>query len=219
MYKLTKLDKFYISNLVWLRWNWLTKNELWEWINELLLMDNEALGYFINKMLHSWENDWSYSKTSTEQNLFDNCSDLVKKLINWTEEAENNDEIIDSTNELSNIHPDIYSHIDKLFNDRHYDNAVEESYKITRLKLVEITWNEKAHEAFKDGFYEVFFWKKPETEVEKNFFDWIKFLHLAIQNFRNEKAHTPAWELEKGRAIHYIYLASLAYDLIDIKKN
>jgi uncharacterized protein (TIGR02391 family) len=46
----------------------------------------------------------------------------------------------------------------------------------------------------------------------------VKFLHLAIQNFRNEKAHTPAKELGKNKAIHYIYLASLALYLIDNNK-
>ena len=37
---------------------------------------------------------------------------------------------------------------------------------------------------------------------------------MAIQNLRNEKAHTPAKEIDKNLAIHYIALASLAYDLI-----
>ena len=38
---------------------------------------------------------------------------------------------------------------------------------------------------------------------------------MAIQNLRNEKAHTPAKSIDKNLAIHYIVLASLAYDLID----
>lgn len=217
MHKLTKLDKFYISNLIWLRWNWLTKNELKEWINELLSMDNETLGYSINKILHVWENDWDHSKTSSEQELFDNCNDLVKKLINWTEGVENNDETIDITNELNNIHSDIYSHIGKFYNDWHYATAVEESYKITRKKLIELTWKERASDAFKEWNIELIFWKHPENWAEKDFFDWVKFLHYAIQFFRNEKAHTPAKELDKNRAIHYIYLASLAYELITKK--
>ena len=40
---------------------------------------------------------------------------------------------------------------------------------------------------------------------------------MAIQFLRNEKAHTPARDLDKNLAIHYIALASLAYDLIDRK--
>jgi hypothetical protein len=80
---------------------------------------NELAGY-INKILHSWENDWSHSKTSIERDLFNYCKELVRKLIN---EEEINDEIISidrdlsKIKELENIHPDIYSHIEKLYND------------------------------------------------------------------------------------------------------
>lgn len=38
---------------------------------------------------------------------------------------------------------------------------------------------------------------------------------MAIQNLRNEKSHTPAKDMDKNLALHYIVLASLAYDLID----
>ena len=37
---------------------------------------------------------------------------------------------------------------------------------------------------------------------------------MAIQMFRNEKAHTLAKQLDRNLAIHYISLASLAYELI-----
>ena len=53
--------------------------------------------------------------------------------------------------------------------------------------------------------------------MEKDFFEGVKFLHMAIQFLRNEKAHTPALDLDKNLAIHYIALASLAYDLISRK--
>ena len=42
----------------------------------------------------------------------------------------------------------------------------------------------------------------------------VKFINMAIQRFRNEKVHTPAKPLDKNLAIHYISLASLAYELI-----
>ncbi|MFH0947371.1 MAG: TIGR02391 family protein, partial [Elusimicrobiota bacterium] len=54
-------------------------------------------------------------------------------------------------------------------------------------------------------------------EGEKDFFEGVKFLHMSIQFLRNEKAHTPAQDLDKNLAIHYISLASLAYDLITRK--
>ena len=52
---------------------------------------------------------------------------------------------------------------------------------------------------------------------ERDFCEGVKFLHMSIQFLRNKKAHTPARELDKNLAIHYISLSSLAYDLITRK--
>lgn len=125
-----------------------------------------------------------------------------------------NNEII-SNDILANIHPEITAHINKIFSDWHYFTAVEESYKIVRSKLRNITWSEKATEAFNINNQELIFWHKPINDIEKDFFDWVKYLHMAIQFLRNEKSHTPAKEIESNRALHYIYLASLALYLID----
>lgn len=115
------------------------------------------------------------------------------------------------------LQKDIFDHVQKLLNDRHYFNAVEESYKIVRKKLKEITGKEKATDAFSEVNYEKIFGHKPVDDVEKDFFEGVKFLHMGIQFLRNEKAHTPALDLDKNLAIHYIALASLAYDLITRK--
>lgn len=112
------------------------------------------------------------------------------------------------------INEKILGHVKTLLETGHYFNAVEESYKIVREKLKSITGKEKAHEAFKDDNYTLIFGHEAKNEVEKDFFEGVKFLHMAIQKLRNEKAHTPANEIDKNLAIHYIVLASLAYDLI-----
>jgi uncharacterized protein (TIGR02391 family) len=112
------------------------------------------------------------------------------------------------------INEDILEHVKTLLETGHYFNAVEESYKIVREKLKSITGKEKAHEAFKDDNYVLIFGKEAKDEAEKDFFEGVKFLHMAIQKLRNEKAHTPANDIDKNLAIHYIVLASLAYDLI-----
>lgn len=39
-------------------------------------------------------------------------------------------------------------------------------------------------------------------------------MHLGVQFLRNEKAHTLATDMEPNLAIHYVALASLAYDLV-----
>jgi len=115
------------------------------------------------------------------------------------------------------LQKDVFAHVQKLLNDGHYFNAVEEAYKIVRKKLKDITGKEKAHEAFKGENYLKIFGHEAVSDTEKDFFEGVKFLHMAIQKLRNEKAHTPAQGLDKNLAIHYIVLASLAYDLINRK--
>jgi uncharacterized protein (TIGR02391 family) len=112
------------------------------------------------------------------------------------------------------IHEDIYNHIDRYLVNEDYFHAVEESYKLVREQLREKTGSEKAHEAFAPSNQEKIFGHAPQSLVEKDFFEGVKFLNMAIQNLRNEKAHTPASQLEPNLALHYISLASLAYDLI-----
>ena len=115
------------------------------------------------------------------------------------------------------LQKDVFDHVQKLLNSGHYFNAVEEAYKIVRQKLKDITNKEKAHEAFTEINLEKIFGHKPRNEAEKDFFEGVKFLHMSIQFLRNEKAHTPAKDIDKNLAIHYISLASLAYDLITRK--
>jgi len=109
---------------------------------------------------------------------------------------------------------EIFDHVQKLLDNGHYFNAVEEAYKIVRQKLKSITGKERAHEAFAESNLEKIFGHFPQNELEKDFFDGVKFLHMSIQYLRNEKAHIPAQDMDKNLAIHYIVLASLAYDLI-----
>lgn len=115
------------------------------------------------------------------------------------------------------LQKDIFDHVQKLLNDGHYFNAVEEAYKIVRKKLKDVSGKEKATDAFSASNYEKIFGHQPTSDAESDFFEGTKFLHMAIQFLRNEKAHTPANNLDKNLAIHYIALASLAYDLISRK--
>lgn len=113
-----------------------------------------------------------------------------------------------------NIRPEIYEHIKRYLATQDYYHAVEESYKIVRQKLKDLTGEEKASQAFCETNIEKIFGHAPNDDAEKDFFEGIKFLNMAIQKFRNEKAHTPAKPLDRNLAIHYISLASLAYELI-----
>ena len=113
-----------------------------------------------------------------------------------------------------NIRPEIYEHIKRYLATQDYYHAVEESYKIVRQKLRELTGEEQAHKAFSESNIEKIFGHAPQDDAEKDFMEGVKFLNQAIQRFRNEKAHTPAKPLDKNIAIHYISTVSLAYELI-----
>lgn len=115
------------------------------------------------------------------------------------------------------LQKEVFDHVQKLLNDGHYFNAVEEAYKVVRKKLKDITGKERATDAFSNLNYEKIFGHQPVDDVESDFFEGVKFLHMSIQFLRNEKAHTLARDLDKNLAIHYISLASLAYDLITRK--
>ncbi len=118
------------------------------------------------------------------------------------------------------IHEDIYAHIGQYLATGDFFHAVEESYKLVREKLREITGHEKASDVFNNSaqnvaHYKALFGKAtPATAAEADFFRGIGYLHLGVQHLRNEKAHTPASPIDHNLAIHYISLASLAYDLI-----
>ena len=118
------------------------------------------------------------------------------------------------------IHEDIFTHIERYLIVGDYFHAVDESYKVVREKLREITGSEKASDVFTNSaqstaHYEALFGKAvPSSPVEGDFFRGIGYLHLGVQHLRNEKAHTLAAMIDPNLAIHYISLASLAYDLI-----
>ena len=151
--------------------------------------------------------------------LFYTLKEQVNKLEGLKEILEN-DLINNNENNFDDllnikIKPEIYKHIKQYLDVENYFHAVEESYKIVREKLKEITDEEKANNAFNEKNFKKIFGYEPKNEIEKDFFDGVKFLHMAIQMFRNEKTHSLAGDLNKNRAYHYIVLASLAYQLID----
>lgn len=112
------------------------------------------------------------------------------------------------------IHDDIYAHIERYLATEDYFHAVEEAYKVVREVLRDKTGSEKATDAFKPENQPAIFGHAPTSLPEKDFFEGVKYLNMAIQFLRNEKSHTLATSIERNLALHYIALASLAYDLI-----
>lgn len=123
------------------------------------------------------------------------------------------------------IREEIYNHIKAYLDHQDYFHAVEESYKVVREKLRDVTGKEKATDIFNmnaenSKYHLVIFGKeaKPETP-ESDFYRGVGYLNLTIQFLRNEKSHSLATTLDENLALHYISLASLAYDLISRSKK
>lgn len=188
------------------------------WMKE----DNKTVGTSILKLIEYIENQIVLGQLSRE-NYSGEKIDAGRKVAERLLGNKVNEKKTESAATFKNgnitiiLRKDIFDHVQNLLNNGHYFNAVEESYKIVRQKPKEVSGKEKATDAFNAANFEKIFGHQPRTDTEKDFFEGIKFLHMAIQFLRNEKAHTPAGELEKNLAIHYIALASLAYDLITRK--
>ncbi len=130
------------------------------------------------------------------------------------DECKQKDNVVSNNKINLTIPNEIYLHIKEYLENEDYFHAVEESYKFVREKLRELTWEEKATDAFRDINQEKIFWHKPVNDAEKDFFDGVKYLHMWIQFLRNQKSHSLAEKMNKNLALHYISLASLAYQLI-----
>lgn len=147
-----------------------------------------------------------------------NVMEIGQRLMNMPSEHQeqiqcNQSVNIDNEN-IIGIHQDIFNHVKSCLGNRDYYHAVEEAYKVVIEKLREITGEEQASRAFTGMNYKKIFKKEVQTQAEKDFREGIKFLCMAIQNFRNDKVHTLSREIDKNIAMHYISLASLAYSLI-----
>lgn len=214
MYILTDYDIFNLKELIKIRCESNSESNLEEALEEFISLSNIQLAENIKAMIKVSEEEYCTINTPSDKETVKNCNELIVKLLSNNNEVEKYKDS-KTNNELENIHPDILQHIENLFENWNYSNAIEEAYKITRQRLVTVTWKEKANDAFNEANYEIIFWIIPSSESEKNFCNWVKFLHMAIQSFRNEMAHRPASKIEKNKAIHYIYLASLALYLIN----
>jgi len=115
------------------------------------------------------------------------------------------------------IHPEITKKCKPLFEPHSWGNAVETGFKVVRKRLRDLTGYEKGTDAFGKGNLKVE--GAVATYVEEDFNNAVKFLTMAIDMFRNEKAHTVDSNVDEVRAWHYIVLSSLAMGLLDKAKD
>jgi len=120
---------------------------------------------------------------------------------------------------LETLHPEICAKCDKLYRDGAYPEAVEKSFKIVRDRLRKYTGHETGAKAFGKGNAagkSLYVKGAAASNVDKDFNEAVKFLAMAIDNFRNEKSHTSDAKIEDPiRAYEYLRVASLALHLLD----
>ena len=112
------------------------------------------------------------------------------------------------------VHPQIEEKCKKLFEDGNYPEAVEKSFKVVRDKLRELTGYETGSEAFGRGKLKIS--GALASHTEKDFNEGVKFLTMAIDRFRNEKAHISDAKIKDPvRVYEYLRLSSLAMNLLN----
>ena len=187
--------------------------------------NNKLVGNAILKFIDYIENEISLGeleKNNFLPELISDAKNIAYRLLGRPLIAKQ-PQAVYSDNEVNIIlQKEIFNGVQKLLNDGHYHSAVREAYIIVREKLRDITGEEKATDAFQEDNIKNIFGNLKDKR-KKDFIEGIKFLHMAIQFFRNEKAHSsetnPVMKMEKNQALHYIALASLAYQLIPDKNQ
>jgi uncharacterized protein (TIGR02391 family) len=116
--------------------------------------------------------------------------------------------------DLGTLHPEIRSKCFELYKNKAYAEAVEKGFKTVTDRLRMLTGHETGAEAFGKGNLHIKGAAAPH--VDDDFNEGAKFLTMAIDRFRNEKAHTSDAKItDSVRAYEYIRLCSLAMNLLD----
>ncbi len=112
------------------------------------------------------------------------------------------------------LHTTIIEKCGELFENGSYAEAVEKSFKVVRYRLRELTGYETGSDAFGKGKLHID--GAAAEHVGADFNQGVKFLTMAIDMFRNEKAHTVEGNIyEPTRAHQYLSLSSLALSLLE----
>lgn len=136
---------------------------------------------------------------------------LIKQLIMKKDSASKTPYAKD---QLRNLHREIYNKCYGLYKKKAYAEAAEKSFKVVRDRLRKLTSYETGSEAFGKGKLHI---KGAAAQnVDKDFNEAVKFLTMAIDNFRNEKSHTSDARIDDPiRAYEYLRLSSLAMNLLE----
>ena len=112
------------------------------------------------------------------------------------------------------LHPAIVEKCDALYQAGEYAEAVEKSFKMVRDRLRTLTGHETGSKAFGTGKLHIR--GAAASNVDFDFNEAVKFLCMAIDNFRNEKSHTSDARIaDPVRAQQYLGMSSLALSLLE----
>jgi len=116
--------------------------------------------------------------------------------------------------DLSVLHKEVFEKCNNLFESGSYAEAAEKSFKIVKDRLRDLTGYEKGSDAFGNNGLHIK--GASASNVDHDFNQAVKFLTMAIDNFRNEKSHTSDGKIDDPqRAYEYLTLSSLAMNLLD----
>lgn len=116
--------------------------------------------------------------------------------------------------QFDSLHVKIVTGCKALYDAGSYAEAVEKSFKVVRGRLRSLTGFETGSDAFGTGRLRIS--GAAARWVEDDFNEAVKFLTMAIDRFRNEKAHTVDGNItEPVRAAEYLAMSSLAMHLLD----
>lgn len=115
---------------------------------------------------------------------------------------------------FDSLHPAILAKCRGLYESEQYPEAVEKGFKIVRDRLRALSGFETGGDAFGKGKLHIK--GAAARNVDEDFNSAVKFLTMAIDNFRNEKSHTSDARIEDpNRAYEYLTLSSLALNLLE----
>src|SRR3989344_2469372 len=120
-----------------------------------LKADEKTVGKSILKLIEYIENQILLDNLKRADFPIDRVTaakNIGEKLLGTKKKVENKSQATFKNGNINIIlQKEVFDHVQKLLNSENYFNAVEESYKIVRQKLKDITGKEKAHEAFAES--------------------------------------------------------------------
>jgi uncharacterized protein (TIGR02391 family) len=122
--------------------------------------------------------------------------------------------LVEDVRDMYGLHPSIHEKCYDLYKNRTYAEAVEKSFKVVKDRLRNLTTFESGSDAFGKG--KLYIRGAAAPNVDNDFNQAVKFLTMAIDQFRNEKSHTSDAKIEDPvRAYQYLMLSSLAMSLLE----